>query len=611
MQFKPDARVIDLLVGQLLYSSPDAAMRELIQNAEDACSLQRLEAPEYSPSILVRYSESGNWVEVTDNGIGMNSETVDRSFTAIGASKDAVPHIRELLQKGGSASIQIGRFGVGILSCFGVADTVRVHSKMDNFDSLAFEIVDIHAEFVSLAESSGVRGTTIRLQLKSGGPMSAAHVESAVNRYVRHAAHVELENADNGIRRTVQQHWYGADAPGATEVVDEDIEGWLALHPAWESGQPIPPPVLCVSNGGFLVKDRELNLLPREVVGYIGEINVRPGRLEIQLNREAFIQDGRWQAVGSRLKGEYNKLLRARIDVWEGRVGEAGAELTAVEQAVIVLTKGPTRGALDPDVIERLDQLLPRVTVLRIRSENKSAVLMDIVKRSMAKGVIYYVREGEAPRQFQQSVSQGSTSVQITELAQTEEVRVAHLRAKGEMVVICRQRNYPVALGDANQNVGVHDVDLLTAECSKAGIRVVNVSDASAEDVALEGRWESALIGELLGVGSQLKLVELDENQGRVIRDFAGKLLNTRHPEIREILRYIPDAVGSPVRLALLQIYMDLDTWNIAKAQAQVRHLLTLPDFAEQAQFETGPLLRKFLEDTLQPILGAEATKND
>jgi hypothetical protein len=55
MRFHPHDRVIELLVGQQLCTSADAAIRELLQNAEDACDLQRIREPGFSPSILVRF----------------------------------------------------------------------------------------------------------------------------------------------------------------------------------------------------------------------------------------------------------------------------------------------------------------------------------------------------------------------------------------------------------------------------------------------------------------------------------------------------------------------------------------------------------------------------
>jgi len=137
MRFHADEHVIDLLIGNLLYTTPDAAVRELLQNAEDACELQRIKNPDFAAEIVVRYSAVGQWVEVIDNGLGMNEEAFEQSFAAVGAHKDRVSHIRALLEQAGAANRQIARFGIGILSCFGVAASIFVYTKMDDSAPLA------------------------------------------------------------------------------------------------------------------------------------------------------------------------------------------------------------------------------------------------------------------------------------------------------------------------------------------------------------------------------------------------------------------------------------------------------------------------------------------
>src|ERR1700722_10357411 len=113
MKFTPHERVLDLFVGQNLYTSSDAAMRELLQNAEDACSLQKLKDASYQPTIVVRYSTANQCVEVVDNGLGMNHEAVEHSFASAGAPKEDIGHIRELLQSSGNRQHQIAQFGIG------------------------------------------------------------------------------------------------------------------------------------------------------------------------------------------------------------------------------------------------------------------------------------------------------------------------------------------------------------------------------------------------------------------------------------------------------------------------------------------------------------------
>lgn len=199
-QFHPHDHVIDLLVGQRLYSSADAAVRELLQNAEDACDLQRIKDPGYEAHIVVRHSATNGLVEFSDDGIGMNEEAIDQSFSAVGAPKDSVSHIRELLAKVPTGRAQqIAQFGIGVLSCFGVADSIELYTKMDDEPGLACVIPRHRDPWVPLSAERvpETRGTRIVLHLVSDGPMLASSVHEAVSRYARHAPHVTVEDADS------------------------------------------------------------------------------------------------------------------------------------------------------------------------------------------------------------------------------------------------------------------------------------------------------------------------------------------------------------------------------------------------------------------------------
>jgi Histidine kinase-, DNA gyrase B-, and HSP90-like ATPase len=607
MRFKPDERLIDLMVGQLFYKSPEVAMRELLQNAEDACSLQRIKDVGFEPFILVRYSVNENWVEVIDNGLGMNREAIENSFAAIGASKENVSHIKELLARAvGDVGRQIAFFGVGILSCFGVAQSLAVKTKMDGQEGLSFDIIDHHQDFQDRADLPSERGTTLRLQLKINGPMRADQVSEAVARYARHAGYVQIENADSNERHPAREQWISNTLPGAIAIDDPGIRaGFLALQPGWNQAGSTLQSELLVCNGGFLVREREVNLLSPQAIGYTGEIDVKPNELTIQLNREGFVTDQKWQEMGRRLTATYNRLIRSKLDEWDQIAANEPEKVVGlgIEQGVIVLTRGPTRGILEPDINERLDRMLPSVVSVKVRGGQTPLPLTTLLARATESRVIYYTREDVGPRQFQQSVQQAGGNVQVTEVAQTEALRATHLQAKGALVLSCRPRNYTIMVGEANQNVSVHEADLLGQECQKLGIRFVEVNAATPEEVALTGAAESDLVSELLGLGEKLKLVPLDGFQDRVLRDYAGRLLNCRNPEIREILRFIPDAIGNPVRRVLLQIYMDLDSYRLEEARQKTRQLLTMADLADQAQLSTGDLLRSFLEDKLRPLV--------
>lgn len=161
---------------------------------------------------------------------------------------------------------------------------------------------------------------------------------------------------------------------------------------------------------------------PAQAIGYTGEIDVKPNELTIQLNREGFLADQKWQEMGRRLTATYNRLIRAKLDEWEqiaanepDKVGGLG-----IDQGVLVLTRGPTRGILEPDINERLDRLLPSVISIRIRGVPVPVPMALLLTKVKESRVIYYTREDVQPRQFQHSLQQAGGTVQVTEVAQTE-----------------------------------------------------------------------------------------------------------------------------------------------------------------------------------------------
>lgn len=121
-QFQVDLRgVIDLL-SRHIYSSPRVFLRELLQNAVDAIAARRaldggggriritpagLEAPEF----IIR-----------DDGIGLTESEVADLLATVGRSSK-----RDIFDL--PRSDFLGQFGIGMLSCFMVCDTIVIRSR--------------------------------------------------------------------------------------------------------------------------------------------------------------------------------------------------------------------------------------------------------------------------------------------------------------------------------------------------------------------------------------------------------------------------------------------------------------------------------------------------
>lgn len=128
-------QVIDLLMGTKLYGDPEVPLRELVQNSVDACllrdALERSWGNQYSPEIQINYyTENGEDVlEVSDNGVGMDQYIIDSYYSKIGSSFYMSSDFYELKAQTNSKFTPTSRFGIGILSCFMVADTLVVDTR--------------------------------------------------------------------------------------------------------------------------------------------------------------------------------------------------------------------------------------------------------------------------------------------------------------------------------------------------------------------------------------------------------------------------------------------------------------------------------------------------
>lgn len=148
-------QVLNLLTGNNIYSDSMIFIRELLQNAIDA-SLYR-EAIEKSKGknfqsnpIEVNdwYDDDGSyWVGFDDYGIGMDENILLNYFTKIGKS---FYESKDFDRSVGFTAIS--KFGIGILSCFMVANRVEVSTKKENKKAIRFCISSLDSYFFTQIE---------------------------------------------------------------------------------------------------------------------------------------------------------------------------------------------------------------------------------------------------------------------------------------------------------------------------------------------------------------------------------------------------------------------------------------------------------------------------
>jgi signal transduction histidine kinase len=172
-----EAAVMSLLMGNQLYDSPFAAVRELIQNGVDACVVRRalVMDPTYQPkvSVSVSHDDRGAWVVVTDNGIGMDEYVLKQHFFHVGSSYYRSHEFKQLTRNTGPHRIPIGsKFGIGFLSTFMLGHEIGLETRKLYPGGGLSSGYRIHIErmgalaFVQEDESLAP-GTTVRLRLKT------------------------------------------------------------------------------------------------------------------------------------------------------------------------------------------------------------------------------------------------------------------------------------------------------------------------------------------------------------------------------------------------------------------------------------------------------------
>jgi hypothetical protein len=179
-------RVRAMLMGEELYGDPCLAVRELYQNALDACRYRRArvtmlgQEASYAPRIVFRQGrdEGRLYIECEDNGVGMSKEVLERVFAVAGRRFHDMPDFLEERARWQAHDPPIelhpnSQFGIGVLSYFMLADEVCVWTRRYEADGrlaepLAVRISSGSGLFrVEPAREELDAGTRVRLYLQS------------------------------------------------------------------------------------------------------------------------------------------------------------------------------------------------------------------------------------------------------------------------------------------------------------------------------------------------------------------------------------------------------------------------------------------------------------
>lgn len=162
------------IIKKWLYSDKDIFLRELVSNGCDAIKkLQRLqsisEAPavSFEPRIEIFMDKDAKTITISDNGLGMTEEEVEKYISQV-AFSGAAEFVEKYKDKvDGEAGI-IGHFGLGFYSAFMVAESVEIDTLSYQEGAKAVHWVSDGESTYEISDSDrSERGTTITLHISA------------------------------------------------------------------------------------------------------------------------------------------------------------------------------------------------------------------------------------------------------------------------------------------------------------------------------------------------------------------------------------------------------------------------------------------------------------
>ena len=327
-------QIVSLLMGEKLYERKEDCLRELLQNSIDSCRRKIFLKEGYQPKVTFELAPDGDKIIVSDNGMGMDEYTIENYFTKIGRCFYASP---EFLEEG-STFTPASQFGIGIVSCFMLADRIIVETRTDDSLPLRMEIDGLSDYFFVIDGERKDSGTTVTLILKEKlGP--DFDLVSEILRYARHTLPVKVITPkgesiikDKGYDLDLKLLW-GMNLKDSSffdkyilvqiPINEETIEGRLGLVFEKDKQLKVKPGRLrsyieylpqyrylhsrnrmFVSNEGIFV-DHIKDLAPEWLTnGLLGEINLSGFALDLNIPRNNFVRNEKFAKLQSFLENK-------------------------------------------------------------------------------------------------------------------------------------------------------------------------------------------------------------------------------------------------------------------------------------------------------------------
>lgn len=211
-KFKTESKkLLDLMINSI-YTNKEIFLRELISNASDAVDKlnfksltdDSMQVDQDDLSIRVSFDRYARTITVSDNGIGMTADELEKNLGTI-AHSGSQEFKTENAESQGDAVDIIGQFGVGFYSAFMVAKRVQVVSRAYGEDAAnVWESDGLEGYTIEPGERAG-HGTDVILTLRDNEPGKDGEPGENYDRYLSEWALKDLiTRYSNYVRYPIQ-----------------------------------------------------------------------------------------------------------------------------------------------------------------------------------------------------------------------------------------------------------------------------------------------------------------------------------------------------------------------------------------------------------------------
>ncbi len=318
-------KIISLLIGEALYSRRDVGIRELIQNAVDACERQGFSrrGSITGAEVLVIINTEEGFFEIWDNGEGMSPRLLSDYFAVVGKSiRDEEDIIDRTQEDERTRAHLLAKFGIGFISVYMLAKKVWISTTHEGCDQINLEIKGI-SELFSYPPSSlvgrppGEVGTTVRVYLKEKflrPGNSLLDPLAVVEEFCRHVPYVKVIK-DSAVA-PLKGSW---NTEGALALEVTKVPSAYELH----LGLSNKNLNFFASNAGFLIAKRSDAITPKYMPMNIGgEISFYPGAVDLNIARDQIIVNEKSARIRGQVSTAIKSLLRKATDETEPGIQE-------------------------------------------------------------------------------------------------------------------------------------------------------------------------------------------------------------------------------------------------------------------------------------------------